>query len=74
MLGIINGCVLFGLILILLLLDIFAVLGFILLWYSVITDKSYKELHSFLKVWSYYWHLVDIIWIVIFIDLYGINS
>lgn len=31
--------------------------------YLMLADKSYKELHSTLKLCAYYWHLVDIVWI-----------
>ena len=33
-------------------------------------DKGYKEVHLYLKFWAYYWHLVDLIWISLFILLY----
>ena len=45
-------------------------LGFGILWCSLNKDKGYKEVHLYLKFWAYYWHLVDLIWISLFILLY----
>jgi cytochrome c oxidase subunit 3 len=30
--------------------------------YWMFGDKTYKELHSTLKLCAYYWHLVDNVW------------
>ena len=41
-------------------------LSFIILWFLIYYDHMYKELHLSLKLWAWYWHMVDIIWILLY--------
>ena len=36
----------------------------------MLDDKIYKELHLIVKLWAYYWHLVDVVWIGLFTMFY----
>jgi len=45
----------------------FALLGYSVVYFLILDDKIYKELHLYLKLWAYYWHLVDVVWISLFI-------
>ena len=44
----------------------FALLGYSIVYFFIVNDKIYKELHLYLKLWGYYWHLVDVVWIALF--------
>ena len=45
-------------------------LAFIILWFLIYYDQMYKELHLSLKLWGWYWHLVDFVWICLFFVFY----
>ena len=45
-------------------------MGFILFTTLIKTNKMYKELHMSLKLWSWYWHLVDFLWIMVYFVFY----
>jgi len=48
----------------------FACLAILLNIYWMLGDKTYKELHSYLKLCSLYWHVVDVVWIGLLILTY----
>lgn len=43
--------------------------SFGILWCSLNNNEGYKEVHQYQKFWGYYWHLVDSIWISLFVLL-----
>ena len=43
--------------------------SFGILWCSLNNNEGYKEVHQYQKFWGYYWHLVDSIWISLFMLL-----
>ena len=44
--------------------------SFGILWCSLNNNEGYKEVHQYQKSWGYYWHLVDSIWISLFMLFY----
>ena len=44
--------------------------SFGILWCSLNNNEGYKEVHQYQKFWGYYWHLVDSIWISLFMLFY----
>ena len=44
--------------------------SFGILWCSLNNNEGYKEVHQYQKSWGYYWHLVDSIWMSLFMLFY----